>query len=148
MDKIDNEKAFEMMKDGFVSKEGFLGNDKRSVLEIIDADEKEMRELKINPEYIADKMEMMVSEAKKALGETTLIQGKWEARIDETRGYLNCPFSDGVTRKNVIEVTNRKSGKKIVFSELSIHLIKEHHFFQGKGSCYRLEPAILKEMFE
>jgi hypothetical protein len=30
------------------------------------------------------------------------------------------------------------------FNELSLSLIENHHFFQGKGSPHRLEPAVLK----
>jgi len=146
MNNAEIEKAFINMKEGIISKEGFLGNDERSLSKIISADEKKMKELNISFELISKKMEAIAAEAKKGLGEKVIIESKWEAKADETRGYLNCPFSDEISRKNIIEVINIKNSKKILFSELSIHLMKVHHFLQGNGSIYRLDPKTLKEV--
>jgi hypothetical protein len=43
---------------------------------------------------------------------------------------------------------NKKLDKKVFFTDLQIHLIEKHGFYQGKGSSYRLEPAELAEILE
>lgn len=141
-------KVFLNMQNGEISKEGFLGNDKRELNEIIEDDEKLVQFLHLEIEQITDKMQLLKNAAEKGLGEIVVAENKWEVKIDEVRGYLACPFEDGIFRKHNIQVRNLNNNKKIIFSNMSIHLIKEHHFFQGKGSIYRLEPKILKEVLE
>jgi hypothetical protein len=36
----------------------------------------------------------------------------------------------------------------LVYSELSIHLLKAHHFCQGRGSAFRLEPELLAKFLK
>jgi len=40
------------------------------------------------------------------------------------------------------------SGENLVWSDLTIHLIEEHGFYQGKGSPYRLDPSEVKRILE
>lgn len=141
-------KVYLNMLNGEISKEGFLGDDKRELNEIIEEDEKLVQSLHIKIEEIIDKMQQLKNAGEKGLGEIVVVEKKWEVKIDEVRGYLACPFEDGIFRKHNIQVRNLNNNKKIIFSNMSIHLIKEHHFFQGKGSTYRLEPKLLKEILE
>ena len=141
-------KVYQNMQNGEISKEGFLGNDKRELNEIIEEDERLIQSLNIEIEKIADKMEQLKNESIKGLGEPVIVQNKWKVKIDEVKGYLACPFEDGIYRKHNINIKNLKNNKEINFSDLSLHLIREHHFLQGKGSFYRLEPKILKEVLE
>jgi len=58
-------------------------------------------------------------------------------------GKIPSPFTgEGVFRKGEVVIKNRTTGDKMVLTPLSIHLIKAHGFFQGKGSGYRIEPDI------
>ena len=40
-----------------------------------------------------------------------------------------------------------KTEYNIIFTELSPHLIRDHKFFEGRGSPYRMEPAVLVKWF-
>lgn len=141
-------KVYLNMQNGAISKEGFLGNDKRELNEIIEDDEKLIQSLNIEIEKIIKKMEELKIASVKGLGESVKVENKWEVKIDEVKGYLTCPFEDGIYRKHNIFIKNLKNNKEINFSDMSLHLIKKHHFFQGKGSFYRLEPKVLKEVLE
>jgi len=57
-------------------------------------------------------------------------------------GYQECPFDcDGreALSDRDYTITNTETGESIFFSELHIHLIREHHFFEGHTE-YRLDP--------
>jgi hypothetical protein len=38
--------------------------------------------------------------------------------------------------------------KEIDYTPISIHLIREHGFYQGKGSLYRLDPEEVAKFLE
>lgn len=80
------------------------------------------------------------------------------------RGYQYCPLCDreltvayGIdfTQENEHDRFNRsntdftisQNGKSIFFSELHIHLLRNHHFFEGHTK-YRLDPAAVVEILE
>lgn len=69
-------------------------------------------------------------------------------------GYQDCPFesldkeSHGCIGSCDITVKNLRSGKTLFFPALAGHLIREHGFFQGPGTHYRVEPADVIEVFE
>jgi hypothetical protein len=62
--------------------------------------------------------------------------------VDEAKGFLVCPWvHPGRFDKRVTTLKNIESGKTIRWSDLNIHLIARHGFFEGIGSAFRLEPA-------
>ncbi|NLG57091.1 MAG: hypothetical protein GX540_01635, partial [Clostridiales bacterium] len=65
-------------------------------------------------------------------------------KTEEYMGWLGCPFKDArrAAKRNT-RVTDKATGQQMRWSDLSIHLIEEHAFFQGKGSPFRLEPEAL-----
>lgn len=138
-------KAQENMKPGRITADGFLGYDDRNIVDIITTDEEEFSFLGLDFVEVAKLMRKLMKEGLKGLGEP-ITYDKWEIRVDEARGYLPCPFQDGIFRKRVATVRNLKNGKEIVYSELSLHLLAAHHFLQGKGSKFRLEPVLIKEV--
>uniref|UniRef100_A0A7C5VK56 Uncharacterized protein n=1 Tax=Fervidobacterium thailandense TaxID=1008305 RepID=A0A7C5VK56_9BACT len=138
-------KAQENMKPGKITADGFLGNDDRNLVDIITTDEEEFSLLGMDFIEVAKLMRKLMKEGLKGLGQP-IIYDKWEIKVDEARGHLPCPFQDGIFRKCVATVKNLKNGKEIVYSELSLHLLAAHHFLQGKGSKFRLEPTLIKEV--
>jgi hypothetical protein len=40
----------------------------------------------------------------------------------------------------MITVRNRRTGTELVYSDLSLHLVEAHGFYEGRGSPFRLEP--------
>ncbi|SHH40129.1 hypothetical protein [Thermosipho atlanticus] len=138
-------KIQENMKPGVITAEGFLGNDSRNIVEIIRDDEREMTKLGLNFEVVAKKMRELLNNGKKGF-ELPVRFGKFEVIVYEARGFLPCPFQDGIFRKVIAVVTNSEINKSMTFSELSVHLLEVHHFLQGKGSKFRLEPMEIKEI--
>jgi hypothetical protein len=55
---------------------------------------------------------------------------------------LPSPFGDPkrLYHKIVATVTNTKQNKELRYTQLNVHMIRDHGFFEGKGSVFRLEP--------
>lgn len=136
------------MQPGVITSDGFLGDDKRTLAEIIAADESEMIRLGITFEEASEKLRYLQGEGEKALGEPSTIDGKWIVQAGDVRGKLPSPFGDGIFHKNSVVVQNIVSKKALIYSRLSLHLLETYHFLQGKGSPFRLDPADLKEILE
>lgn len=142
----DYNKAFKNMQPGVISAEGFLGDDHRNLADIIEADEESMQKLGLDFKDVCKELRRLEKEARSALGDPKTVDGKYLVRADEAMGKLPSPFEDGVYEKVNITVENTENKCRIMFTELSIHLIEKYHFFEGKGSTYRIEPHDLKQL--
>lgn len=138
--------ARERMKPGVITARGFLGRDERSLSDIIQADEEAFRRLGLEFDAVADRLEAWKEGGARGLGEPVTLEDRWLARTGDARGVLPCPWEDGVFHKNSVDVTDTKSGDLIIYSDLSIHLLRVHHFCQGLGSPFRLDPETLARM--
>jgi len=143
--------AQESMKPGAITALGFLGNDHRNISDIIEADEELMAQLGISFEILVSRLKELMTEGKKGLGEPVTVSNTWLVRVDETRGTLPSPFpEDGIWHKVNAEVNllihGENSGKILLYNDLCIHLIEKHHFFQGIGSPFRMNPIQAKEV--
>lgn len=128
---------------GHLTKNGFLGTDLRSIEEIIRQDKEFIFQSGISNAYIADRLQWFIHEGKKAL-ESRIQLGDFFVQIQYDRGMLPCPFGDpGLHPKVMANVTSPKMGKQIRYSQLSVHMIRQHGFYGGKGSLFRLEPGVL-----
>ena len=141
--------ALERMRPGHITAQGFLGTDDRNLADIIEADEEELCRLGVDPEEAAALLERLRDEGQKGLGEPVTVDGRWLVSAGDARGMLPCPWDDGLFHKNSIQVRNADGTGLLAFSDLSINLLRAHHFLQGRGSPFRLEPralaALLKE---
>jgi hypothetical protein len=145
--------AFEKMLPGATTAQGFLGTDLREPEEIIVEDEREFARLGLDFDAVADALDGLRAAGEKGLGEP-ITQGKFLVQTGDARGMLPCPWNDGLFHKNAVSVQPidlpRESCVEgedmIVFSDLSIHLLRKHHFCQGRGSPFRLEPKLLKRI--
>jgi len=64
----------------------------------------------------------------------------------EAMGRIPSPWpGEGVFPKGDVELTDRRTGRVLRFTPLSIRLIATHGFYEGRGSRYRLEPAELAD---
>jgi hypothetical protein len=134
---------------GVIVARGFMGNDKRPLAEIIEKDRRVLNRYNLTCSKIAGTLTKLKKEGEKGIGNNVIVDNIFEVNVDVSRGFIGCPFDPGKQfRKTNISVRKLKTNEKIFFSELSIHLIKEHCFFQGKGSTYRLEPAKLIKFLE
>ncbi|MDI3516412.1 MAG: hypothetical protein PWP37_172 [Thermotogota bacterium] len=145
----DYDRVQERMKPGVITHFGFLGSDDRKLIDIILDDEITVRKLGLTHEKIADRLQYFYDKAKHAPGSWVVVDDSFSVFVDDTRGYLPCPFEHpGLFPKVNVTVVNRKTDEKITYSVLSIHLIREHGFYQGKGSPFRLEPRDIKRILE
>ena len=127
-----------------MSREGFLGRDKRPLGEIIDADSSELAGLEVTHQQISNRMGEILDRAMSAMGREVRISADLKAVWLDARGVVPCPWGAcGRFDKGQVELTHLPSGRTLRFSPLSVHMIAEHGFFQGRGSPFRAEPADL-----
>ena len=142
----DEKAAAGRMKAGVITSTGFLGTDVRALSDIIEADEERFRALGLDFAAAADELERLKAEGAKGLGEPTTVGGRLLVKSDEARGSFPCPYDDGFFHKNSVTVELVATGERLVYSDLSVHLLREHHFCQGEGGAFRLAPDALKRL--
>lgn len=132
------------MAPGRIIADGYLGTDTRTLEAIIAEDEAVLASLGVTKEQVAAKMQAITMAALEGFGDPLDIEDTYTAQALEFMGFHGCPFKDGkrLAKRNTY-VTNKKTEESMVWSDLNIHLIEKHGFFEGKGAQYRLEPAHL-----
>ncbi len=141
-------KAQENMAPGVITADGFLGDDKRPLQDMITESEEQLRHHGLDIENVVQILKDFMEEGRNGLGEPITVDEKWIVQTMEARGHLPCPFEDGVQRKITTVVRNIELGESIMYSTISLHLLQKHHFLEGKGSPFRLEPIQLKRVLE
>ena len=139
----------QQMRPGVITLEGFLGTDTRNLIDIINADDAAVRQAETTHTQIAQRMQYFRNVGLPGLGEFIAVEPHFDVRVDSVRGKLPSPFGGpGMYEKVNTTVINKQIGQQIVFTDLHIHFIRDHGFYQGKGSPYRLEPNVLIEVLE
>ena len=141
-------KAQENMQPGVITAEGFLGSEEHILRDIIVRDEGEMQRLGLDFDETVSLLKHLVEEGRKGLGEPVTVDGKWLVQTWEARGHLACPFEDGIFRKITAEIENKSKKLKIIVTDLAIHLMETHHFLEGIGSPFRLDPEKMEEVLK
>ena len=137
------------MKPGVIVRDGFLGADARNLVEILTADEAEVLRLGLTHQDIAGRMIALREAGTAGLGELIDVPPHFEVRVDSVRGKLPCPFGDpGIFPKTNTTVRNLRLGRELTYTDLHIHMIGSHGFYEGRGSQFRLEPRDLAEILE
>ncbi len=138
------------MKAGKISLPGFLGNDKRNLVQIIIDDDALVKKLNRSHLQISERMVYFLDRGAEGLGEFIAVDDYFEVKIESVRGKLPSPFEEDrkIIKKTNITVRNRKLGKEVAYTEMLIHLIKSHGFYEGKGSPYRVNPQDLISVLE
>jgi len=124
-----------------------MGCDSRSVAEIIDADAFEVSKFGYTTRQISVRMQEITDTAKRGLGTWVEIDAQHQAMVEEARGSIACPWPH--LRRFIKRVTTIKrldSGQIIRWTDLNVHLIAEHGFFEGRGSAFRIEPGKLTKV--
>ena len=143
------EKIQHNMRPGVITRDGFMGNETRNLVDVLVADDSQVKRLGLTHRMIASRMIEIRDAGIRGLGDYVSVDPHFEVRVESVRGKLPCPFGDpGLFPKTVTIVKNLKKDKTITYTDLSIHTILVHGFYQGKGSLYRLEPRDLMEILE
>lgn len=77
--------------------------------------------------------------------------GKLHVFMTQWRGIQECPWGCHVDSKWAsidFLILNRESGEFFTGPGLIVHLIREHNFFEGKQTPYRVEPAKVVRVLE
>ncbi len=129
--------------------ERMFGRDARSLAALCQADALSVRRQGLTNARIAGRLRALRRAGWNGLGATVLIPPHFEVRVDAARGLLACPFGDQNTIAKVnTTVRNLKTARQIIFSDLNIHLIAAHGFYERHGTNFRLEPAHLADTLE
>lgn len=137
------------MRPGVITIQGFLGTDGRDLSQIIDEDASTVTDLGISHLDLSSKMKFLRDEGAKGLGEFIDVPPHFSVRVDSVRGKLRCPFEDpGLIPKTNTTVHNLETGESITYTDLNIHFIEVHGFYQGKGSNFRLSPTKIAKVLE
>jgi hypothetical protein len=139
----------EKMAPGVIVRDGFLGADARNLVDILTEDEGEVTRLGLVHQEIARRMIELRDGGTAGLGELIDVPPHFEVRVDSVRGRLPCPFGDpGIFPKTNTTVKNTLSGREVTYTDLHIHMIGSHGFYEGRGSPFRLEPRDLADVLE
>lgn len=137
----DLDKAEKRMQPGMITRDGFLGHDSRQLEEILQEDENRVSRLRLTHKRIARRLKYFTTEGRKGLGTPVTVDEVYTVKVEEWRGVLPCPWDDGeVFRKGYVNLTNEELDEELAWTPLSIHMIREHGFYGGKGNAYRIEP--------
>jgi hypothetical protein len=137
------------MRPGLISRDGFLGDDMRPLSEIIDQDESTVHSLGLTHRQIADRMEYFTERGKGGLGTTVDVDDRFHVRVETVRGVIPCPWGHrGLYPKVNVWFRNMETGEEMTWTALSIHLIRAHGFYEGRGSTFRVDPGLAKRALE
>ncbi len=140
----DLEKLENILRSSAIVSGGFLGTDMRGLDEVIETDLAELEGLGFTIINIVSRMKEFTNTAIPALGNWIAFEDKYQIRVEESKGVLTCPWPHpGTFPKRITYVRNLQTNDSIKWSDLNIHLIESHNFFEGKGSPYRIEPKEL-----
>ena len=142
-------KIQERMAEGKVTIDGFLGNDPRPYPEIIEDDLRKLSALDKTQEEIADRLQYFTDKAFESYDGPIVIDKIYKVEYKSYRGKMISPFLEvGRFSKGEITLENLENKIKIHWTPLSIHMIRVHGFFEGKGSGHRMEPdEVVKAVF-
>lgn len=133
------------MAEGRLSLTGYLGDDRRNYDAIIQEDENTLQDLGVTAKEIGHKMRTLTLKGMENVEDFVEFDG-FQIEVTEYKGWIPCPFKDNrKAGKRLTDVTDLKTGQHMSWTDLSIHLIRDHSFFQGKGAHFRLEPQELAE---
>lgn len=134
------------MQPGVLSRDGFLGSDHRTLGDILAADQNTIERAGLTHARIAARLREWRDLGLAGLGDFVAVPPHFEVKVESVRGRLPCPFGErGLHAKTNITVRNLKTDHTLFFTDLGIHLIDAHGFYQGKGCVFRLEPEALIE---
>ncbi len=133
-----------MLRSSRIVADGFFGTDGRPLEEIVDADMVTLAHLGYTAAQVADRMQELTALAIPELGNPVVAGGNLTVTSQDYMGRIICPWPHPMSLAKRITFAQRTdSDESIRWTDLSIHMIAEHSFFEGKGSAFRIEPARL-----
>ncbi|MBT3279827.1 MAG: hypothetical protein HN909_03255 [Phycisphaerales bacterium] len=138
MTDFDEQRVMAQMGPGVCCRDGFLGEDTRSLGEIIAADAAELSSLGVTSCEIAASLSAILELAQEAQERPVELSPGARAQYTGAMGQIPSPFGDGLLEKGQVELSF--DDETVVFTPLLIHMIGEYGFFEGLGGRYRRSP--------
>lgn len=132
-----------LLRPGELTMSGFMGEDARTLEEIIGSDAQTLADIGLSNEDIALRMERITAEGADILERPKEIENRYSVQVRDDRGPMPDPFGGKPKHKGDTILSDHVSGKELRWNELTIAMIREHGFYSGRGSAYRLEPEVL-----
>jgi hypothetical protein len=129
----------------------FLQED-QSLLEIVISDKLILKNLRVSAQDIAEVLEKVLELGKESDRFHSVHVNHYRVRIIHSRKMLTCPWAKqqfewckigkGVKYLTTedFEITNMINNKSLQSTSLMIHLIRDHNFFGGPDTPYRIDP--------
>jgi hypothetical protein len=141
-----NDEKAGSLKPSTLSSEGFLGSDARPFEEIIADDKRTLDRLGISALRMAAALESVYRRARDNLGAAVDLGSGRRAVFHESMGRIPSPLGGGLFEKGEAVVTDAQGNELLRITALSIHLVREHGFFQGRGAHFRIDPEKAAEV--
>ncbi len=133
-----------MLRSSRIVAGGFMGTDGRPLEEIVDADMVSLAHLGYTIAQVAGRMQELTALAIPELGNPVVVGDNLTVTSQDYMGRIICPWPHPMSLAKRITVVQRTdTDESIRWTDLSIHMIAEHSFFEGKGSPFRIEPGKL-----
>ena len=136
------EQLEKLMRPGISSQGGFLGSEEKLV-NLLAEDESAVKNLGITHEQIAARIEYFIRAVGYPSREGKVIDSNFRVSGITYRGIQECPWKDSGNYSNLdFVITNLRLNESLPFPGLIVHLIRMHHFYEGRKSPYRVDPEL------
>ena len=137
------------MQPGVITRDGLLGHDTRNLIDILEEDDAAVRRMGLTHAAIAARMQTFRKQGERGLGMDVPVAPHFSVRVDSVRGKLPCPFHhEGLYQKVNTTVRNTRLDREVTYTDLGVHMIAEHGFYEGRGAPFRNEPMTLRDILE
>ncbi len=133
-----------MLRSSRIVAGGFFGTVGRLLEEIVDADLVSLAHLGCTVAQVADRMHELTALAIPELGNPVAVGDNLTVASQDYMGRIICPWPHPMSlAKRITTARRADTDQSIRWTDLNIHMIAEHSFFEGKGSPFRIEPGKL-----
>ncbi|HDQ40484.1 MAG TPA: hypothetical protein ENN39_05570 [Desulfonatronum sp.] len=106
------------------------------------SDARTLKDLGVDRIILVDALRKIYDKALRALGDAVEVAPGVLASCLECRGRIPSPFpNEGTFAKHQVRVVDQSGRHCFLITELGLHLIEQHGFFQGHGSFFRIDPG-------
>lgn len=136
-----------MLRSGKLTAGGFMGDDARSPAEVIAEDAAVLNALGYTAAQLAARMQELTALARPAMGNWVQAGDTLQVKSEDYKGFIVCPWPHaGRYEKRITTAERLDTGLSVSWTDLNIHLIAEHGFFEGRQAFFRIEPKILVQV--
>lgn len=158
METMDIEELERRMRPGGLSADGFLGPAER-LAPVMEKDRQTLAALGVTHAQLASCLDTLIHAAETSRHRMARV-GVHEVAVTVFTGFQICPWAPnpdegqcqmgaGVQYAHLDwQITNTRTGRCLEGPGLMVHLIRDHHFFEGFQSSRRIDPRQLVEHLE